>query len=341
MGNNKGGSKFGVSHRCAVLKKSGGRNATRRTGHSGPRAVAYVLAAFLLVFAGLLSFAGIKSVYAQAGCVLLCPPTPTPTPRPTPSPTPQPMPSPTPRPTPTSTLTPTATAAAKPKPSPTAALPTPTAIPTEVAPTPERNAVSVPPVTRKSGGSQAGQNGILRFVALGAVVFFVLLLGLELGWVIVRRALLPPLGGKLPPSGARPWSRFRVPNPNSLIPWTRTESAPASASAFWSYDSPAGNIPETAVNGSTSGYWPVQPVTTPDDAYRVSSTIGVDLTEVDTSRILPAHEEVNPGANSSDRTLAFSRGGSSGWQEKPRKKRRGLIARASFYTGLASTDENE
>ena len=44
----------------------------------------------------------------------------------------------------------------------------------------------------------------------------VILLGLGIGWLVLRRALVPQAQTKLPPSGARPWSRTHVPGPDSL-----------------------------------------------------------------------------------------------------------------------------
>lgn len=54
-------------------------------------------------------------------------------------------------------------------------------------------------------------------VIVGGVVVL-LLLGLLVGWFFFRRMLLPQgaANGSLPPSGARPWSRTRVPNPDSM-----------------------------------------------------------------------------------------------------------------------------
>lgn len=47
-------------------------------------------------------------------------------------------------------------------------------------------------------------------------VFLVLLLSLGIGWLVFRRVLTPQIASaNLPPSGARPWSRTRVPSPDS------------------------------------------------------------------------------------------------------------------------------
>ncbi len=50
-----------------------------------------------------------------------------------------------------------------------------------------------------------------------AGVSLLLLLGLGTGWFFFRRMLLPQADTRLPPSGARPWSRTRVPNPDSSM----------------------------------------------------------------------------------------------------------------------------
>ncbi len=53
---------------------------------------------------------------------------------------------------------------------------------------------------------------------MGAGMFIplLLLIGLGIGSFALRRTLLPARETKLPPSGARPWSRIRIPNPASL-----------------------------------------------------------------------------------------------------------------------------
>jgi hypothetical protein len=82
----------------------------------------------------------------------------------------------------------------------------------------------------------------------------ILLLSLGLGWLFVRRALLPSVTGKLPPSGARPWSRFYVPSPDSVIPDTNAASAPQSEPSFWAYDAPGNYPPPTVVSDFPGGY---------------------------------------------------------------------------------------
>lgn len=183
---------------------------------------------------------------------------------------------------------------------------------------------------------------MLHFVVIAGIIFFILLLGLEIGWLVVRRALLPPVSGKLPPSGARPWSRFRVPNPNSLIPGSRTGGAPASGSAFWAYDAPGGYAVDTVASGPSSGHWQAQQDVTAYDAHEVPSANGASsLVDVDAGRILPVRDDSNSSNGSSDNTLALSRGGAPGWPGRSRRKKRGLITRAPYYSGLAPMDENE
>ncbi len=50
-----------------------------------------------------------------------------------------------------------------------------------------------------------------------AGISVLLLLCLGIGWFFFRRMLLPQAGTRLPPSGARPWSRTRAPNPDSSL----------------------------------------------------------------------------------------------------------------------------
>lgn len=56
----------------------------------------------------------------------------------------------------------------------------------------------------------------MRVVSIIVGVLLVLLLSSGIGWFVFRRMMLPQAGGNLPPSGARPWSRTRVPNPDSM-----------------------------------------------------------------------------------------------------------------------------
>ncbi len=66
------------------------------------------------------------------------------------------------------------------------------------------------PTSNSSGG------GIARLAMIIGGVLLVLLLGLGIGWYVFRRALLPQANIKLRPSGARPWSRTRVPDSEEL-----------------------------------------------------------------------------------------------------------------------------
>jgi hypothetical protein len=53
-------------------------------------------------------------------------------------------------------------------------------------------------------------------MGFGMLIPLVLLLGLGIGWLVLRRTPLPRMKMKQPPSGARPWPRTRVPNPDNL-----------------------------------------------------------------------------------------------------------------------------
>jgi hypothetical protein len=164
-----------------------------------------ILALVLLGIATFSSLTGAKNAYA-CGILFPCQ-------TPTPSPTMVPSPTPTPRPTPT--LMPTPTAA----PSPTA-IPSPTATAPGITPTASISPTSVPAAVGGNSGSQPPDQGaggsLFPLIGLGMLIPLVILLGLGIGWLILRRAFLPQARTKLPPSGARPWSRTHVPSPDSL-----------------------------------------------------------------------------------------------------------------------------
>ncbi len=150
-------------------------------------------------------------------------PTPTPTDTPTPTPTDTPTPTPTDTPTPTPTDTPTADSGSvtTQKLSYTVQCPAvPTAtVPAGSTPATGSSTSATAPVSTNgnSGSSTPGLwGGVMRLAAVIGGVFLVLLFALGIGWYVFRRTLMPQQNTKLPPSGARPWSRTRVPNPDSL-----------------------------------------------------------------------------------------------------------------------------
>jgi nitrate reductase NapE component len=151
------------------------------------------------------------SAYALSDCgiLILCP-SPTPGPSPTPTPIPTPSPRPTPKPTPTPSLTPTPTSP------PITGTPTP-------APVASPGPLSQPVPQARHLPSPAGRNESSTFLVLIVSIFFCLLIALGVGLLAFRRMLLPQIDVKLPPSGARPWSRFRVPNPRSLAADSETQ----------------------------------------------------------------------------------------------------------------------
>lgn len=57
----------------------------------------------------------------------------------------------------------------------------------------------------------------MHVMLIVAGVSLLLVIGLGTGWFFFRRMLLPQANAKLPPSGARPWSRNRAPNPDSSL----------------------------------------------------------------------------------------------------------------------------
>ncbi len=196
------------------------------------RVVIGVLALLLLVISGMSSLAVVKNSYAVSGCGILLhcqSPTPSPSPSPSPTKTATPKPSPTktatPNPSPTSrpTLPPVSSPTTGASPNATTSI-SPTAASggtsTGVAQTPGASPTSIPATTRGNTGnqtpSQSGGGGSSRVVVIVAITFLGLLLCLGIGMFVFRRMLLPQTDVKLPPSGARPWARTRVPNPDSL-----------------------------------------------------------------------------------------------------------------------------
>jgi hypothetical protein len=217
---------------------------------------------------------------------------------------------------------------------------------TKVVQTTGGNSVNTPPKTQGSSGNQTENGGFLRIAVIAGIVVLILFFSLVLGWFFVRHALSPPTGGRLLPSGARPWSRFRVPNPTSLIPNNHAGNAPTSGSAFWAYDVPGGSPTNTVVNnvpgGLSTGYWPSQQIGAPGDAHMVSSgDRASSLVNADTSGFPSASGSLNPGDDSPDNPLAFSHGGTPGQPGNFKRKKHGLITRAPYYSGLATTNDNE
>ncbi|HEU5381010.1 MAG TPA: hypothetical protein VFV38_36770 [Ktedonobacteraceae bacterium] len=179
------------------------------------RVVVGALALLLLSIAGIHSFSTVQNASAVSACGILFPcSTPTPGPTPTPKPTPTPEPTPTPKPTPIPSPTPIPT----PVPAPTANA-SPTATVPISAPTPGTTPTSVQAPAQMNAGQQPPDQGtgksFFAMAVLGMFVVLIILAGLGSGWLIMRRTFLPLTTVKLPPSGARPWSRIRVPNPDS------------------------------------------------------------------------------------------------------------------------------
>ena len=156
-----------------------------------------------------------KNVYAASDCgVLILCPTATPKPEPSPTATPRPTPTATPKPTPTARPTPTVTPTAQATPTAIS-----TATSTTAAQTPDTHPGNLTPAHPQGGSQipgQQGGGGPYTIVVI-VIAFFFLLLCLGAGLLVFRRMLLPQIEVKLPPSGARSWSRFRIPNPRSLV----------------------------------------------------------------------------------------------------------------------------
>ena len=77
---------------------------------------------------------------------------------------------------------------------------------------------------------------------------------------VFRRMLLPPIHVKLPPSGARRWSRTRVPNPYSQGGNNNAEGTQATRNAVLAFAAAANNPFGPGQNGfeqSNNGYAPL------------------------------------------------------------------------------------
>ena len=232
-GNHRGpgqSERFNPSYQQRSQGKEHGREPVRLT----PLRVAIgVLALLLLVISGIGSLAQVKNSYAMSECGILFPcQSPTPSPSPSSSPTKTSTPSPTktstprPSPTPRSTLPPVSspTAGASPSATTNVSPTTTTTVASIGGAQPDASPTSAPPTTGGNPGNQtsnqsgvSGTSRVAMIVALTILgLLLVLLLSLGIGRIVFRRMLLPRINVKLPPSGARPWSRFRVPNPASL-----------------------------------------------------------------------------------------------------------------------------
>src|SRR5579883_1090335 len=202
--------------------------------------VGLVLVLGLLIISFMTSLTGISYVHASSPLAPMDSPTSTDTSTPSPTSTDTSTPSPTSTdtstPSPTSTKAPTKTPTPKPTTPPGAspttgatatasASPTATATTTAVLPTltPDATATSAPPTTigstsgTSTTGRTSGGGDIMHVVLIVSGISLLLILSLGTGWFFFRRMLLPQADAKLPPSGARPWSRTRVPNPNSSV----------------------------------------------------------------------------------------------------------------------------
>ncbi len=183
--------------------------------------------------------------------------TPPPPPSPSPSPPPPPPP-PTKPPTPKPRPSPTAVPTAAPSPSATASV-SPTATSTTTlgagggGGTPGVTPTSGPSSSGGGGGGQTHGWSPLTTVLTILFVLVGLALALGGGWLLFRRVLMPSNETKLKPSGARPWSRTRVPNPSSQAgqAYASTSNAAPVLAANAAYA-----IPHNASNPNLPGFAP-------------------------------------------------------------------------------------
>lgn len=287
------------------VERTQGDSATWRARPAKSRLVAGLLAGLLVGLVVLVPFLTIREVHAQNACIILCLSTATPRPKPSPTPTSRPKPSPTAKPTPT----PTATATAKPTPALTAtataqpiASPAPTVAATEAKHTPITSLNHISPTSRQDQGSQPG-SGVLLVSAIAVLMIFLLLLALGGGWLLIRSALVSPVDSKLPPSGARPWSRFRIPNPNSLFsginaPNTREQETPLSVRTTVAGDFPAHASGGSAPSDTSYGSWRMTPGNVPTLSTSSGEFPYADL-ETDRNALLSGNGNAGHGVDSS------------------------------------------
>ncbi|HET8843776.1 MAG TPA: hypothetical protein VFN35_20095 [Ktedonobacteraceae bacterium] len=308
------------------------------------------LLALLLLISALFSLTIVGNAHAQSACLILCLPTPVQHPKPTPTPIPQPSPTPMPSPRPSPTPSPTTMATPKPTPSPKVSIsPTATvaATPTKVLQMPGESAVTPPPPPGpKNSGDHVGNNDMLHIAVVSGIVFLLLMLCLVFGWIFIRRALLPrPV--KLPPSGASPWSRIRIPNPNSLIPAINASRSMLTRKPAFSNTTSIGNSSShfpaaTSVPGGfSSGSWAVAQTVASGNSFEFSSDERapsfIDADATDVLEAIRQRNQTNYNNNLSDNPLSLS-GGTPGKAGYFKKKKRGLIARAPYYSTLPTNE---
>jgi hypothetical protein len=105
-------------------------------------------------------------------------------------------------------------------------------------------------------GSAGANGGSSRVVLLVGGVFLLLLVGIGVGWFFFRRMLLPAgvPNSHLPPSGARPWSRIRVPNPDSINGMIDSQATLSGGASQFGPGGPGPNMfPEPPMNSGYNG----------------------------------------------------------------------------------------
>jgi hypothetical protein len=156
-------------------------------------------------------------------------------------------------------------------------------------------------------------------------IFLVLLIGLALGWFFLRRMLLPEsaLSANLPPSGARPWSRIRVPNPNIAIGVLNEQAEPETmVNSYTTPPLPAQNDAFTAptvlagngidYSGFSDGFIPPSPQLFPQNENSMIPP-GSGTFPLVTNGFTPASPAFNGMYGLPDDPFASSQSGAASW----------------------------
>ncbi len=179
------------------------------------------------------------------------------------------------------------------------------------------------PSTSGPGNRSTGGGGQPVALIVGGV-FLVLLLGLGIGWFFFRRMLLPQSASNpnLPPSGARPWSRTRVPNPDSMSGVASGQLALNGAPGNFGPGGPApamnpmnggGPVP-AGFGGFSDGFIPPSPQIFPQaENSMIPPGSGAFPVIANANGFAPASPAFNAMYGLPDDPFAGSQGGTPGW----------------------------
>lgn len=193
------------------------------------------------------------------------------------------------------------------------------------------------PVAATTSGNQSASStrkGGSPVALIVSSACLVLLIGLGAGWFFFRRTLMPANAPSthLPPSGARPWSRTRVPNPNSINGMLNAQvdlngGVGGSGSSMSpeplmnnSYNGPdAGFGGPPGMNGAgfggfSDGFIPPSPQIFPqNENSMIPSGTGAFPVATNANGFTPASPAFNAMYGLPDDPFASSQGGAAGW----------------------------